>query len=126
MHARKRKKKAGRRARKHVDNAWAAVENGNLDLALKELRRALDTRQDNPVIWNDYGLILGMAGEPRQAEKALRNAILIAPAYAEAYANLATVVARVGRTLQATRLMRRAADLDPHNQEYLRKVETHE
>ena len=126
MHARKQKRKAGRRARKHTDYAWDAVEDGNLDLALKELRRALDERQDNPVIWNDYGLVLGMAGEPRQAEKALRNAILIAPAFAEAHANLATLVARLGRTIQATRLMRRAAHLDPRNQEYRQKVETYE
>ncbi len=126
MHARKRKKKAGRRARKHTDNAWDAVEDGNLDLALKELRRALEERQDNPVIWNDYGLILGMAGESREAEKALRNAILIAPAYAEAHANLATLVAGLGRTIQATRLMHRAADLDPRNEQYRQKVETYE
>ncbi len=123
MTHKKQKVKAGRRARKHQDRAWEAVENDNLDLATKEIRRALGERKDNPQIWLDCGLILGMQGELHEAEKALRDAILIAPTYGEAHAALAEVLARRGRTIQAERMQNRAVELCPGDEEYSRQLE---
>ena len=103
MQERKVKRKARRRAQRLLDRAWDAVDDGKPQLARREIERALRERQDNPALWNDYGLILEMQDELTDAERALRNAIVIAPTYAEAYANLAKVVARQGRTVQAER-----------------------
>lgn len=119
----KQQKKALRRAHKLGERAWAAAEAGELYLACKEMRRALGERQDNPVLWNDYALILEMTGEPKEAEKALRNAILIAPGYAEGYANLAALVARGGRAVEAERLQRRAVELAPERPDLREQLE---
>lgn len=125
MSKKKVKVKARRRARKHQDRAWKAAAEGNLDLARKGLRQALAECQDNPEIWNDYGVILHQSGDLEEAEKALRNAILIAPDYAEAYANLAGLVSRLGRTIQAERLQSRAVKLAPEDRTFGEQLEAY-
>lgn len=125
MHKRKLKIKARRRARKRQNQAWEAAAAGNLDRACKELQRALQDCQENPEIWNGYGVLLHQAGDPEQAEHALRNAIFIAPSYAEAYANLASLVSQLGRTIQAERLQRQAVELAPEDPIYRARLETY-
>lgn len=122
MSKKKAKIKARRRARKLQDQAWEAAEADNLQLAHKLLDQALRERQDHPEIWNDYGLILQQMGQHAKAEKALRNAILIAPRYAEAYANLAALVAGLGRTIQAERLQRQAVAHAPDSVSYRERL----
>ena len=126
MNGKKQKRKASRRALKYVERAWTAVESSNSDLASKEIRRALQERQDNPVIWNDFGLILMLREQFRDAETAFRNAILFAPTYAEAYANLARLLARTGRTIQAERMQRPATELDPKNSLFQQDLELYQ
>ena len=60
MNPKKQKAKDRRRARKLAEQAWDAVNEGNLDLAEKIIRRAVSTQEDNPVLWNDQGVILGL------------------------------------------------------------------
>ena len=113
MRPKKKKRRADSRAAKHVARGWEAVEAGNLDLACREIRRARNEREGNPVVLNDCGLIFSMAGRERDAELSFREAILVAPTYAEAYVNLAALLAKRGRTIQASRYQRRAVELKP-------------
>ena len=56
------KEKDRRRARKLAEEAWESANVDNLDLAVKIIRRAVDTQPDNPVLWNDQGVLLLRAG----------------------------------------------------------------
>src|SRR5262245_13650754 len=96
MNPKKRKEKDRRRARKLADEAWEAVDTGNLDLAEKIIRRAVAAQEDNPVLWNDLGLVLGMRENLAEAGDAFRTAISLAPTFAEPYAHLAALRVRQG------------------------------
>src|SRR5205823_13059479 len=89
MDPKKQKAKDRRRARKLAGQAWEAVDAGNLDLAEKIVRRAVAARVDNPVLWVDQGMILGLRGKEAEAADAFRAAISLAPTFAEPYAHLA-------------------------------------
>src|SRR5262249_58508765 len=97
MNAKKQKEKERRRARKLADEAWEAVEADNLDLAIKLIRRATSTQPDNPRLWNDQGVILGLTGNDSEADRAFRYAIRMARDYAEPYHHLAAVREKQGR-----------------------------
>ena len=58
MNPKKAKEKERRRARKLAEEAWEAANDQNLDLAEKIIRRAVSTQPDNPVLWNDQGMVL--------------------------------------------------------------------
>ena len=122
----KQRKKASRRAKKHVVKAWTAVEENNLKLALEESRLALKECQTNANVWTDCGLIFELAGELGEAERALRNALLLAPDRAETYAYLARIAARLDRTVQAARLQRKAVELEPACAMFRAQLETYE
>ena len=68
MNAKKQKEKERRRARKLADEAWQAVEAGDLGLAEKLIRRAVSTQADNARLWNDQGLILLLRGSEGEAD----------------------------------------------------------
>jgi tetratricopeptide (TPR) repeat protein len=120
MNPKKVKEKERRRARKLAEQAWAAADEQNLDLAEKIIRRAVATHPDNPVLWNDQGLLLGLRGKEREAEEAFRTALPLAPTYAEPFAQLAEMRARKGDLHGAVRLMeqavRHAADVRSYAQ----------
>ena len=63
MNPKKQKEKDRRRARKLADEAWEAAQAGNLDLAEKIIRRAVNAQEDNPVLWNDQGRLLALTAE---------------------------------------------------------------
>ncbi len=113
MDPKKKKRRADGRAAKHAARAWEAVEAGDLHLAAREIERARDERGENPAVLNDCGLIFSMAGREREAELSFRDAILTAPTYPDAYVNLAALLAKRGRTIQAARYQRRAVELQP-------------
>ncbi|HEY7427552.1 MAG TPA: hypothetical protein VH682_25195 [Gemmataceae bacterium] len=75
MTAKKQKEKERRRARKMADEAWQAVDAGNLDLAHKLSQRAVTTQPDNPRLWNDRGRILLLSADVNEADRAFRYAI---------------------------------------------------
>src|SRR6185436_19633346 len=72
MNPKKQKEKDRRRARKLAEQAWEAVHEGNLDLAEKIIRRAVTAQEDNPVLWNDQGVILGLRQKESEADEAFR------------------------------------------------------
>src|SRR5216117_2948657 len=91
MNLKKQKEKDRRRARKLAEQAWEAAHEGNLDLAEKIIRRAVEAQPDNPVLWNDQGVILARKQKDVEAADAFCTAISLAPTFAEAHAQLAAV-----------------------------------
>jgi hypothetical protein len=108
MNPKKQKVKDRRRARKLADEAWEAADAGNLDLAEKIIRRATAAQPDNPVLWNDQGLLLAQRHKEAEAEDAFRTALRLAPTFAAAYAQLAALRARHGFLEQAVALQAQA------------------
>src|SRR5262245_5358238 len=102
-----------RRARKLAEQAGAAVDAGNLDLAEKIGRRAVMAQMDNPVLWVDQGLIVGLRGKEADAADAFRAAISLAPTLAEPYAHLAALRIRQGFSAEAVALQAQAVKHAP-------------
>jgi hypothetical protein len=115
MNPKKAKEKERRRARKLADEAWDAVNDENLDLAEKIIRRAVATQPDNPVLWNDQGMVLRLRGKNTEAADSFRTAISLAPNYAEPFTHLAELRARVGQFRDAVGLMELAVKYAPHH-----------
>ena len=93
-----------------MDDAFAALESGEHALAEKLSRRAAEEGHVNPRIWHDRARIATALGDEMSAEQALRQAILLAPGYAEAHADLGRLLAGQGRTRGARRALLRARD----------------
>src|SRR3982751_107023 len=125
MNAKKQKEKERRRARKLADEAWQAVEAGDLGLGEKLIRRAVSTQADNARLWNDQGLILLLRGNEGEADRAFRFAIRMARAFAEPYHHLAALRARQGRLDDAVALEADAARLAPQNAQYAGQLEAY-
>ena len=98
-----------------MDAAFAAVQTENTTLAERLSRRAIDEGRVNPRLWLDHGRILEACGRSDEAGEAVRQAIALAPRYAEAFAELARMQASQGKLIQAERLQRRAIELDETN-----------
>jgi hypothetical protein len=125
MTAKKQKEKERRRARKMADEAWDAVEAGNLDLARKLSQRAVTTQPDNPRLWNDRGRILLLSADETGADRAFRYAIRLARDFAEPYHHLAALRARQDRLDDAVALEADALRLAPDNPEYAVQLEAY-
>ena len=125
MNPKKSKEKERRRARKLADEAWEAADAGNLDLAEKIIRRAVETQIDNPVLHNDRGMLLTLRGNPVGAEDAFRAAIALAPTYAEPCAHLAAMEARHGYLREAVHWMERAVQHAPQTPQYAERLEAY-
>ena len=126
MNPQKRKRRSDRRARRHIGLAWKAVERGDLQVARREVERAIAERENNPAVWTESGLVHRRLGDQRAAERAFRSAILVAPTYVDAYVHLAAVLADRGRTLQAAKYQRRALELRPDVDSYRRRLAEYE
>jgi hypothetical protein len=118
MNPKKQKEKDRRRARKLAEEAWDAVNDGNLDLGEKIIRRAVAAQEDNPVLWNDQGVILALRGKQAEAADSFRAAISLAPTFAEPYARLAALRVRQGFTAEAASLQEQAVRHAPGNTSY--------
>jgi hypothetical protein len=125
MNPKKQKEKDRRRARKLAEEAWDAVNDGNLDLGEKIIRRAVAAQEDNPVLWNDQGLILGLRHKDAEAAESFRTALSLAPTFAEPYANLAALRARQGFTREAVALQAQAVRHAPENTTYAQQLEAY-
>lgn len=125
MNPKKAKEKERRRARKLAEQAWDAADAQNLDLAEKIIRRAVATQPENPVLWNDQGVLLGLRGKEGEAEEAFRTALSLAPTYAEPFANLADRRARQNCFRDAVRLMEHAVQHAPDASVYAQRLESY-
>src|SRR5436305_477286 len=115
MNPKKQKLKDRRRARKLAEEAWEAASAGNLDLAEKIIRRAVAAQADNPVLWNDQGVLLGLRQKEEEAAEAFRTALTLAPTFAEPYAHLAALRVRQGFVQEAVALQMQAVKHAPQN-----------
>src|SRR4029077_8376732 len=113
MNPKKQKAKDRRRARVLAEQAWEAANHGNFDLAEKIIRRAVSTQEDNPVLWNDQGVILGLRHKESEAAKSFAAALSLAPTFADPYAYLATLRLRQGRVPEALGLQTQAVKYAP-------------
>ena len=87
-----------------AEAAWEAVDRSDLLKAEKTLRNVLKTRVGDCVLWNDLGLVLWRKGDLREAERALRTAIMLRPNYEDGKMNLSALLASRGFYRQALRL----------------------
>ncbi len=125
MNPKKQKVKDRRRARKLADEAWEAVDAGNLDLAEKIIRRAVAAQPDNPVLWNDQGVVLGLRHNEAEAAESFSAALSLAPTFAEPYARLAAQRIRQGFANEAVALQAQAVKHAPENAVYAEQLEAY-
>lgn len=126
MNPKKQKAKDRRRARALAEQAWEAANQGNLDLAEKIIRRAVSTQEDNPVLWNDQGVILGLRHKDSEAAKSFAAALSLAPTFADPYAHLATLRLRQGRVEEALGLQTQAVKYAPRNAPYAEQLQAYQ
>ena len=126
MNPKKQKAKDRRRARVLAEQAWEAANQGNLDLAEKIIRRAVSTQEDNPVLWNDQGVILGLRHKDSEAAKSFAAALSLAPTFADPYAHLATLRLRQGRVEEALGLQTQAVKYAPQNAPYAEQLQAYQ
>lgn len=118
MNPKKQKAKDRRRARALAEQAWDAAHQENLDLAEKIIRRAVAAQEDNPVLWNDQGMILGLRHKDAEAARSFAAALSLAPTFADPYAHLAALRVRQGRIDEALGLQAQAVRCAPENSAY--------
>ncbi|MBP1884228.1 FecR domain-containing protein [Sinorhizobium mexicanum] len=91
--------------RYHIDN--------DLDGALADLNKALETAPGSSSIWNSLGLVQGVRGDNRAAEAAFKQAIALDPLDPVAHANLAVQYLDETRMAEAKRELDTALAVDP-------------
>jgi Flp pilus assembly protein TadD len=126
MNPKKQKAKDRRRASVHAEQAWEAANQGKLDLAEKIIRRAVSTQEDNPVLWNDQGVILGLRDKDGEAAKSFAAALTLAPTFADPYAYLAALRLRQGRVEEALGPQAQAAKYAPQNAPYPEQLKAYQ
>lgn len=75
--------------------------------------RAMKLGGENPAAWNNLGEIRRMQGQYAEAESCYRNALRIAPRFAEAHYGLGNILKHLGRDEDAVYAYRAALDLAP-------------
>ena len=125
MSRKRRKKKAHHLASRESEDAWAAVDAGDLDLAVKIMSRAGARAGASPDVSTDWGRILARCGRLKEAERALRFVIATTPSYADAYVELAAVLSGMGLSIRAWEEMQRAVELQPEVQLYRELLATY-
>lgn len=90
----------------------ADIEN-DLEGALADLQRALETAPGSPTIWNAIGIVQGDRGDNRAAERAFKKAIELDPADPNYHANLAIQYLGELRVAEAKREIDAALAVDP-------------
>src|SRR5262249_42977850 len=125
MNPKKQKEKDRRRARKLADEAWESANAGNLDLAEKIIRRAVAAQPDNPVLWNDQGVLLGLRHKEAEAGESFGTALSLAPTFAEAYDRLAALRARQGFIKEAVTLQAEAVKHAPEQGTYADRLKAY-
>ena len=126
MNAKKQRDKNRRRASRLAQEAWDAADDNHFDLAVKIIRRAVELNPANPVLWHDQGTLLVELQKDDEAAQSFQAAILVAPDFAEAYASLAAIRARQGKTEQAVTLGREAARRAPELARYQNTLAAYE
>ena len=94
-------------------SALIALRRGDAAAAIERLDRAAAAAPQKPVIHNDRGASLRLAGRLAEAKDALQRAIELEPGYADAWNNLGIVLRAIGDFAGARDALERAAALQP-------------
>jgi tetratricopeptide (TPR) repeat protein len=100
-------------ARFHENRGLAAGKAGQLEAAIKELRKAVEEDPNVVSTRVNLGTALTLAGQPEAAMEQYRAAIRLKPNFAQAYYNLAVVLGQQGDGQAAIKEFRKATELDP-------------
>ena len=93
--------------------AERAMRNNDLAKAEAHVRACLKSEPDNVEALRLLADIAAAAGFEEDAERLLRNAICLAPAFARAYADLTSLMCRIGRAAEAISLLDLAIARNP-------------
>src|SRR5262249_2972889 len=77
------------------------------------MRAALAKRPGCAACWNNLGALLYQSGQLRAAQEALERAVKLAPSQRPARINLALVLSRRGKFVEAARAVQAALDIEP-------------
>lgn len=91
----------------------AAHQQGSLEQAEGDYRKALELDAMYALAWNNLGVVLHHQGRVEEAEKAFRSALTCGRAPADVWRNLGLMLARIGRRNPAEEAYRRALELEP-------------
>jgi tetratricopeptide (TPR) repeat protein len=91
--------------------------------AAVHLEKALAAKDDDIDAMNALALAYDALGDGKSARSILGRAITVAPDFAPTYANLAVLLAKEGRVLEAAQEACRAVELDPSDAESIRAAE---
>ena len=92
--------------------AVIAMHSGSPDVAVERARRAVELDRKNARYLNSLGVAYGKVGDFAAAERTLRRALKLKPAYAEAHLNLARTLHKQGRSAQSLKEYERAYAID--------------
>jgi len=88
-------------------------QNGQYDLALRDLNAATQLEKNDPDIWNNYGLYLGEAGRLKESLEALNTALRLKPGFDKALYNKGNAFAKAGDFRSALREYDAALQINP-------------
>ena len=89
------------RAAIRTELAAGYYERGQMDVALEELGAAKALDPSYPRLYNIYGLVYAMLGEPAKAEESFRQALALAPNDSDIRANWGAYLCATGRAREA-------------------------
>jgi len=92
-----------------------ALHTGHASAAIELFQMAAIGQPDDAAIHTHLGLAFGAAGDQRSSEACLREALEIAPAFADAHLNLANLLLETGRIDDAALSYGQAVELAPEN-----------
>ncbi|NKB36463.1 MAG: tetratricopeptide repeat protein [Gammaproteobacteria bacterium] len=86
---------------------------GNIQLAEKKCREAIDTHPDDETMLGLLGAILFKSDRLDEAEQCLRKTIALAPSFAKPHEDLGLLLFRKGDFEETVKVLRKAVNLDP-------------
>lgn len=89
---------------------------GEVAEAVRSYNQALATDPENPVAWNNKGLILAVAGNYAEALKCHLKAIELDPKHVDAISNVGMAYTKMGELGKALEWYERALDIDPRHE----------
>jgi len=98
---------------KILNQALKLHSEGKLEEAAKYYEYFLSQGFSNPEVLSNYGSILKVLGNSKQAEILLRRAIELKPDFANAYSNLGNILRDLGNLKEAESSLRKAIELKP-------------
>jgi tetratricopeptide (TPR) repeat protein len=101
-------------ARFYEKHAVAAGKAGQLEIAIGDLRRAVEAEPESASAHLNLGTALALQGDKDAAIEHYRKALHLKPGFARAHYNLAVLLSERGAIREAAENFREAIQIDPH------------